>query len=68
MLVEYHHKFNSQFPEEFPWHAVSQKSISEVAPLLVRAIQDDLKSRHRLETPGLRKALCLMASVSTLMD
>lgn len=66
MLVERHHKFNSQFPEEFPWHAVHQKSISEAAPLLLRAIAADFKSRERLETPGLRKALCLMASVSTI--
>lgn len=68
MLVELHHKFDASFPEEFPWHAVSQKSISEAAPLIIKEIQADLKSRHRLETPGLRKALCLMASVSTLMD
>ena len=68
MLVERHHKFNEKFPEEFPWHAVSQKSISEAAPLIVAEIYKDLKTKERLYAPGLRNALVLMALVCTLAD
>jgi len=45
------------YPENADWERLDSVKMQQLAKMLVRDIFDDLRSRQRLITPGLRKAL-----------
>jgi hypothetical protein len=64
MLVSYHHRFQREFPEDFPWHAVTQNALQRAAEAVCDQIRLDLGSQGRHLTGGLREALRQIAAVA----
>lgn len=52
-----------QFPEDENWNQVDSPKLQRLADELALAIREDLRSRTRLLTPGLRLALQYLAEV-----
>ena len=59
--VEYHHKFNPQFPEDYQWGTIDQITLSDIATELSSEVHTDLKVLGHNLTPGLRTALKIIA-------
>ena len=64
--VSYHHTYDARFPEDWTWAAVNQVTIETAALAICKEIQADLRTQRRLDTPGLRKALNIMAESATI--
>ena len=66
MRVEVHHMYRKYLPEEFPWHRVNEVSVRLIAALIVTAIQQESRTRTRVQISGLREALQIVAEVATV--
>lgn len=68
MTVNMDYRFQGDFPEEYPAALIENVSLSELWCKLAKEIRDDLKSRQRTYTPGLRRTLQVVAGMATVMD
>lgn len=66
MLVTYHHRFQREFPEDFPWHAIDQAALQKAAEAICDQIRRDMRASIRVFTPGLREALRQIAEVARI--
>ena len=64
ITVDRDHRFNPEFPERYQWQMIDKISLRELAVDLSAGVENDLKTDDRLFAPGLRQALCRIATIA----
>jgi hypothetical protein len=64
--AQYHHEYNSDFPEKFKWNLMDSYKLIDVSEKIAEEIKRDLKTDDRNFTPGLRRALNIIAEHSEI--
>ena len=69
MKVYQDSKFNAKFPESYDWNMLDSIKVSKIALDIKGWLQHDLKNEAgtRLQVPGLRKALNIIAEKAELI-
>ena len=66
MTVKETNSYNQEFPEMFPWGHLDSPKLCSIAFDIVNHINHDLKTPQRVFTPGLRKALNIIAEIAEI--
>jgi hypothetical protein len=66
MQVRDHHTFNAEFPEQFNWGGIDNRTASSMGEELSKLIATDMRTADRNLVPGLRRSLCELALIATV--